>query len=108
MPTTISREQTKQAVLDKGVKPMEVLSESAYDEYHLPHAHSVPMGDDFEEQIQKIVPDKQEHVIVYCKDTDCPASADAAEKMEALGYENVYDYEAGKEDWKQAGLPIEA
>lgn len=45
--------------------------------------------------------------MVYCYDADCTASPKAAERIEALGYRSVYDYEAGKMDWKQAGLPVE-
>lgn len=35
------------------------------------------------------------------------ASSQAAHRKEELGYERVYDYEAGKLDWNGAGLPIE-
>ncbi len=28
--------------------------------------------------------------------------------MTAMGYENAADYEGGKSDWKNAGLPMEA
>ena len=38
---------------------------------------------------------------------DCPASPKAGQRMEELGYQNVFDYEAGKQDWQEAGLPIE-
>ena len=31
----------------------------------------------------------------------------AAWRLESLGFENVYDYEAGKQDWAATGLPIE-
>jgi CBS domain-containing protein len=31
----------------------------------------------------------------------------AAWRLESLGFEDVYDYEAGKQDWAAAGLPIE-
>jgi CBS domain-containing protein len=31
----------------------------------------------------------------------------AAWRLESLGFEDVYDYEAGKQDWTAAGLPIE-
>lgn len=31
----------------------------------------------------------------------------AAWRLEGLGFEDVYDYEAGKQDWAAAGLPIE-
>ncbi len=41
-------------------------------------------------------------------DEDCDASPKAAERMEQLGYERVYDYEGGKVDWQEAGLPTES
>jgi len=28
--------------------------------------------------------------------------------LTAMGYENVYDYEGGKQDWVNAGLPTES
>lgn len=31
----------------------------------------------------------------------------AAWRLESLGFEEVYDYEAGKQDWAAAGLPTE-
>jgi CBS domain-containing protein len=31
----------------------------------------------------------------------------AAWRLESLGFEDVYDYEAGKQDWAAAGLPVE-
>lgn len=27
--------------------------------------------------------------------------------MTAMGYENAYDYEGGKQDWVEAGYPVE-
>jgi rhodanese-related sulfurtransferase len=86
---------------------VEVLNERPYREFHLPGAINVPFGDGFDEHIQKAVPDKTRPVVVYCSDTKCQASTKASRQMDALGYRNVYEYDAGKLDWKEAGLPIE-
>ena len=87
---------------------VDVLPRDAYREYHLPGAINVPVGDDdFDGKIREAVPDREATVVVYCANRDCDASPKAAERMEALGYAEVYDYEAGKEDWKEAGLPVE-
>lgn len=75
--------------------------------FHLPGAINVPLGDDFEERIQKAVPHRDREVVVYCYDDDCDASPKAAKKMEKLGYTKVLDYEGGKMDWKSAGLPVQ-
>lgn len=87
---------------------IEVLPKEQYDEFHLPGAIHVPVHDHFEREIQKAVPDKNQPVVVYCANKQCPASEEAARKMEDLGYREVYDYEEGKADWKKAGLPVES
>lgn len=45
---------------------------------------------------------------MYCKDTECPASARAAEKLQTLGYTNVRAYEGGLKAWKAEGHPVVA
>ena len=85
---------------------IEVLDEGEYRDYHLPYSVNVPLNDAFEANITAAVPDKENPVVVYCKNKDCDASVKAAQRIEELGYANVYDYEGGKEDWKDAGLPI--
>ena len=106
---SISREELKQK-LDEGeiATVVEVLDAPYYKKFHLPQAINVPLGDDFESRIQKAVPDKSAPVVVYCQDETCEASPEAARRMEAIGYDNVYDYAAGKADWRDAGLPIES
>jgi len=39
--------------------------------------------------------------------TPCPNSVIAARTLEALGYANVAEYVEGKQDWVEAGLPLE-
>jgi rhodanese-related sulfurtransferase len=50
---------------------------------------------------------KDRPVVVYCHDSNCHGSPEAAKRMEQCGYRQAYDYEAGKVDWKAAGLPVE-
>ena len=104
---TITREEVRRHTEGGGAKLVEVLSKEDYDHFHLPGAINVPLGDDFDERIRAAIPDQSGEVIVYCQNSDCPASMKAARRMEELGYENVHDYESGKIDWKEAGFPIE-
>ena len=86
---------------------VEVLPKESYDEFHIPGAINVPVkSGDFSERIQAVA-NKDDEVVVYCQNTECDASPRAAEKMEKLGFRRVFDYEAGKEDWRTAGLPVE-
>lgn len=45
---------------------------------------------------------------MYCWNTACTGSAYAAEQLETLGYRNVRRYIGGKQDWTDAGLPVES
>lgn len=105
---TLSREALK-TMMDENrdFRLIEALPQKAFEEAHLPGAINIPVeADDFEEQVRDAVPDKDKDVVLYCANTECPASPNAAKKMEAMGYTSVYDYEAGKEDWQEAGLEV--
>ena len=105
---TIDREQVLARIeRDPGTPIVDVLPKEMFDKDHLPGAVNVPIDDDdFDRRIQEAVPDKSKPVIVYCYDADCDASPKAAKRMESLGYETVLDYEAGKQDGKEAGLNV--
>lgn len=105
---TISREETKQRIDSGQVAVIEALPEESFRQGHLPGAENAPVDVKFDERIQQLVPDKQRPVIVYCANTECPASKKAAQRMDQLGYVEVYDYVDGKADWKAAGLPTES
>lgn len=53
----------------------------------------------------RLLPDKSAHIVLYCSNWTCQNSPQAARRLDALGYENVFDHEAGKQDWIEAGLP---
>lgn len=105
---TIDREALRRKMGDgDGPVLVEVLPRASYDAFHLPGAINVPVSsDDFSERIQAAA-DKDDEVVVYCQNADCDASPRAAERMDRLGFTKVFDYEAGKDDWRAAGLPIE-
>lgn len=52
------------------------------------------------------LPEKGARIVVYCAGKECQNSSKAALILETLGYSDVYEYEEGKEDWVQAGLPV--
>jgi len=106
---TITRDELKER-LDRGddLTLIEALPMAAWKQAHLPGAVNIPVDEQFEEKARKVVPDKSRTVVTYCANADCPASRKAAERLEALGYEDVYDYVDGKADWQKAGLPVQS
>ena len=86
-----------------------VLSEDAFDEAHIPGSYNVPNErDSFLADVDKIVRNKSRQVVVYCASRDCTASPTAAKKLEKAGYTNVYDFEDGMAGWRLAGYDVES
>lgn len=87
---------------DKGMFVLiDVLSEKSFEKNHIPGAHNVPYdgNDDFIEDVNELMGSKEDTVIFYCKNEECPLSEKAAKDMEESGHEKVLDYEGGMEDW---------
>jgi rhodanese-related sulfurtransferase len=105
---TLTRDELKTRMDQDGdFVLIEALPMEYWKKAHLPGAINIPVDEQFEEKARQAIPDKSTPVITYCANTECPASRKAAERLEALGYENVLEYVAGKEDWQEAGLPTE-
>ncbi|MCB2196714.1 MAG: rhodanese-like domain-containing protein [Bacteroidetes bacterium] len=84
---------------------IEVLDEDSYKAEHIKGAINIPL-----KRIGTVAKDKfnkDDEIIVYCSDYSCSASPTAAKKLDDLGFRNVYDFEGGKKEWKDAGLPME-
>lgn len=101
----IKKEQLKEWLDKDQVHLIEVLSEEQYDEMHIKGAINIPLKRIGKEAREKF--DKGDTIVVYCSDHECQSSPSAAKKLEDLGFNNVYDYEGGKKEWKEAGLPME-
>ena len=96
------------ALVDQGeVTLVEALGERYFDKEHLPGAIRVDY-DRLDHQASERLPDKEAAIVVYCSNIQCQNSEIAANKLVALGYENVRRYVEGKADWIQAGLPVES
>lgn len=100
---TITTEKLESMQENRDVNLVDVLSEDHFNEEHIEGAENIPLESIASEALNRF--DKDEEIVVYCKDKDCSASPKAAEKLEQLGFENVKDYEVGLKGWKEAGNP---
>jgi len=107
MSRTISRDELK-ALLDRGepVTLVEALPAAYFEDAHLPGAINLP-HDQVDALAPALLPDRSAAIVTYCSNRNCPNSGIAARRLTALGYANVRAYEAGKQDWIEAGLPVE-
>jgi len=84
---------------------VEALPEKYYRSGHLPGAIQIN-HDDIRTQAEVRLPERDAFIVVYCSNTSCQNSRIAAQTLVSLGYTNVAEYEEGKQDWMDAGLPI--
>ncbi len=104
---TITRDEL-QAAIDAGdVVVVETLGPLYYDDAHLPGAINIPHTE-VARLAPQLLPDKDAAIVTYCSNTACRNSEIAASQLRALGYGNVRTYAEGKQDWREAGLPLES
>jgi rhodanese-related sulfurtransferase len=85
---------------------VDALPPLAYAGAHLPGAVNIP-PERVDDLAARRIPDPGVEVVVYCAGPTCVSSVEVAERLVALGYTNVRHYSGGKEDWREAGLPLE-
>ncbi len=106
MVNPITREEVAAKIAAGNVVVLEALPPKYYEEAHLPGALNMP-HDQTDALAPVLVPDKTADIVVYCASGACPNSTIAANRLDELGYSNVREYELGKQDWVEAGLPLE-
>jgi rhodanese-related sulfurtransferase len=107
MVATISRDELR-ARIDRHepIVLLEALPAMHFEDSHLPGALNMP-HDQVDALAPTLIPSRESEVVVYCANEPCPNSGIAARRLIALGYTNVREYEGGKQDWVEAGLPVD-
>lgn len=95
-------------LLSREQKPilLDVLPRSHFRHSHLPGALSLPV-DEMTTQVAHLLPNKTVFIVVYCQNPSCPAAQEAIQILINLGFQNVFYYSGGKDDWRTAGLLLE-
>jgi rhodanese-related sulfurtransferase len=85
---------------------VDALSPISYAASHLPGAINItPLTVD--RLCDRRIPTWDTDVVVYCQSPTCDSSVEVAHRLIELGYRNVSHYAGGKNDWRDAGLPLE-
>jgi rhodanese-related sulfurtransferase len=106
MAKTITREELREAIERRSVTVVETLRAEHYAQGHLPgaiHIHFEAIA----ERAPELLPDRDAAIVTYCSNTACRNSESAANQLVAMGYTNVRKYAEGKQDWQDAGLPLD-
>lgn len=87
---SISPEEAKARMGDAGAVVIDVREPAEYKEGHIPGARLLPLGTIDGKTAAAVIPDKGTEVLVYCRSG--VRSRKGAEKLAALGYENVSEF----------------
>ena len=74
-----------------------------WNDFNKEYFHSLTRGN-LEWKINKIIPDKEEYIITYCRKGG--RGALAAQVLKKMGYKNVTTLKGGLKGWAKAGYPI--
>jgi len=107
MPALITRQELQQAIETGEVTVVETLGEMYFVNGHLPGAINIPHTR-VRELAPNLLPDLDAPIVTYCSNTACQNSEIATNQLRSLGYTNVRKYAEGKQDWTEAGLPLES
>src|SRR5207253_11032477 len=89
-----------------GNEPLQIIDVREEEEWrrgHLPGARHLCKGI-LERDIEKEVPDRNAHLVLYCGGGF--RSALAADNLRKIGYTNVYSMDGGIRDWRNKGYPL--
>ena len=107
---TIETDQLKAMQAERrGILLINTLDESHFESSRILDALNVPESqDDFIDRVEEIAGSKKRPIVVYCASSECQSSCRAAKKLDAAGFQEVYDYEGGAKAWKQEIEPFDA
>ena len=102
----VSREELCETLECGDVVLVDARSPISWAASRLPGAVNIPTGA-VDEHASRRIPDRSAEVVVYCGGGACEASMEVAGRLVELGYRHVRHYPGGKQDWQEAGLPLE-
>lgn len=106
MPREIDRDEVLAKLQNPEVRLLDVQGPGWFEREHLPGAIRGRI-DDADGTLAQLGGDLDAEIVVYCYNAACTGSELAAKLLEGRGYRNVLRYTAGKQDWLDAGLPLD-
>lgn len=87
---------------------LDVLLPECYGSRHIPGATNACVYEmDFLDQVRKVIADKKKCIVVYDSSDRSLASAWAARKLAAAGFQQVWELSGGMDEWEGSGYPVD-
>jgi len=102
---------TKEEIMEKinrgeKFRLIDVRDTPDYEKEHIVGAIHLLIGEMMPDRLEALV-EKDDLIITYSEDLNCPAKTIAAQKLVDMGYTNVFAYEGSWNEWKESGYPVE-
>ena len=106
---TLDRGRIKQMLDEKAdFVLIDILPPEYYQEVHIKGAVNACVYDvNFLQLVEKLSPDKEKPIVVYCNSEFSKAPDVAQQKLNRAGYPHVSIYRGGTLHWQRAGHPVE-
>jgi len=101
--TNVAEIKKRQGEGDTSFRLIDVREDREWALGHIPGAEHIGKGV-IERDVEKIIPDLNEEVVLYCGGGF--RSALAAESLQQMGYTNVLSMDGGVRGWKEAGFEM--
>lgn len=83
------------------------LPEKEYEQAHIPGSDNFPFHHEgFEEKVQALADSREDEIIIYSADENCPVANKAAERLEKAGFTHVKVYKGGMKAWENANYEV--
>ncbi|HUP19306.1 MAG TPA: rhodanese-like domain-containing protein [Gemmatimonadota bacterium] len=96
-------------MIDRGdhFRLIEVEDADEYARGHIPGAVHLP-PERVREGAAELLPDRNDRIVLYCRDERCEAARETASILDDMGYGKVLRFDGGKRAWVEAGHPLES
>jgi len=104
---TITKEELKEKIDRKeNFRLVDVRDKPDYEKEHIVGALHFLISDMSQEKVNSMF-NKDDLIVTYSEDRNCPAKRIAAQKLIDFGFVNVLAYEGSWKEWKDSGYPVE-
>lgn len=88
---------------DTSLVVINVLDDKTFDDCHIQDSININL-DKLEQEVSSW--DRKKPIVVYCASYLCPMSRLAWQKLDRMGFKDVWAYEGGIVEWFQSGYPV--
>ena len=96
--TSISYMKAKEKIINEGAILLDVRTSDEYNDKHITGSINLPLDEITKDNVQPLITNLDSIIIVYCKSGT--RSAEAVQKLNDLGYKQVYDL-GSMDNWKE-------